>query len=174
MRKINNIIYTFLLVSVLILMNINCVGAYNNINFKNITSEDGLSQATVETLIQDTNGYIWIGTNDGLNRYNGYDFKVYKHDEESENSITNNYIVDIKEDKSGNIWVGTANGLSKINTKDDLITNYNRTDEEQSLSHYNIGDILVTKSGKVLVGTPDGLNIYDEKSDKSHHHDQVK
>lgn len=160
------IIYMLLLIILLITTNIVYVSAYNNINFKNITSEDGLSQGTVETIIQDDQGYIWLGTNDGLCRYNGYEFKIYKHDEELENSITNNYIVDIKQDNSGNIWVGTANGLSKIDTKTDLITNYNMNDEEKSLSHYNIGDILITKSGDVLVGTSDGLNIYNEKKDE--------
>ena len=160
------IIYMLLLIILLITTNIVYVSAYNNINFKNITSEDGLSQGTVETIIQDDQGYIWLGTNDGLCRYNGYEFKIYKHDEELENSITNNYIVDIKQDNSGNIWGGTANGLSKIDTKTDLITNYNMNDEEKSLSHYNIGDILITKSGDVLVGTSDGLNIYNEKKDE--------
>lgn len=160
------IIYMLLLIILLITTNIVYVSAYNNINFKNITSEDGLSQGTVETIIQDDQGYIWLGTNDGLCRYNGYEFKIYKHDEELENSITNNYIVDIKQDNLGNIWVGTANGLSKIDTKTDLITNYNMNDEEKSLSHYNIGDILITKSGDVLVGTSDGLNIYNEKKDE--------
>ena len=155
-----------LLISLIITTNIVYVSAYTNINFKNITSEDGLSQGTVETIIQDDKGYMWLGTNDGLCRYNGYEFKIYKHDEESKNSITNNYIVDIKQDKSGNIWVGTANGLSKIDTKTDTITNYNMNDEEKKLSHYNIGDILITKSGDVLVGTSDGLNIYDEKKDE--------
>ena len=155
------IIYMLLLIILLITTNIVYVSAYNNINFKNITSEDGLSQGTVETIIQDDQGYIWLGTNDGLCRYNGYEFKIYKHDEELENSITNNYIVDIKQHNSGNIWVGTANGLSKIDTKTDLITNYNMNDEYKSLSHYNIGDILITKSGDVLVGTSDGLNIYN-------------
>ena len=161
-----DIIYMLLLIILLITTNIVYVSAYNNINFKNITSEDGLSQGTVETIIQDDQGYIWLGTNDGLCRYNGYEFKIYKHDEELENSITNNYIVDIKQDNLGNIWVGTANGLSKIDTKTDLITNYNMNDEEKSLSHYNIGDILITKSGDVLVGTSDGLNIYNEKKDE--------
>ena len=160
------IIYMLLLIILLITTNIVYVSAYNNINFKNITSEDGLSQGTVETIIQDDQGYIWLGTNDGLCKYNGYEFKIYKHDEELENSITNNYIVDIKQDNSGNIWGGTANGLSKIDTKTDLITNYNMNDEEKSLSHYNIGDILITKSGDVLVGTSDGLNIYNEKKDE--------
>ena len=159
-------IYMFLLLTFLMSINTLYVSAYTNINFKHITGEDGLSQGTVETMIQDNKGYMWFGTNDGLCRYNGYEFKIYKHDEESKNSITNNYIVDIKEDKSGNIWVGTANGLSKIDPNTDLITNYNMNDEEKSLSHYNIGDILITKSGDVLVATSDGLNIYDEKNDK--------
>ena len=73
-----------------------------NYNFKNITSEDGLSQSTVETIYQDSKGYIWIGTNDGLDRYNGYEFKQYKYNKNDKNSIANNYIIDIMEDKDGN------------------------------------------------------------------------
>ena len=95
-----------------------------NYNFKNITSEDGLSQSTVETIYQDSKGYIWIGTNDGLDRYNGYEFKHYKHDKYDKNSIANNYIVDIIEDKNGYIWVSTTNGLSRIDTDKDEIKNY--------------------------------------------------
>ena len=76
------IIYVLLLISLIITTNIVYVSAYTNINFKNITSEDGLSQGTVETIIQDDKGYMWLGTNDGLCRYNGYEFKIYKHDEE--------------------------------------------------------------------------------------------
>ena len=71
------------------------VYAKEQINFKNITIEDGLIQGTVEALFQDSKGYIWIGTNDGLCRYNGYQFNVYRV-EENNNSINNNYILDIK------------------------------------------------------------------------------
>ena len=79
-----------------------------NFNFKNITIEDGLSQSTVKTIYQDSKGYIWIGTDDGLNRYNGYEFKHYKHDKYDKNSIANDYICDIIEDKNGYIWVSTT------------------------------------------------------------------
>lgn len=160
------LMYLLSLISVLIGINIDEIFAYNSINFKNITNEDGLPQASAEAIIQDDNGYIWIATNDGLCRYNGYEFKVYKHDEDNENSITNNYIVDIKQDLKGNIWIGTANGLSKLNPKTDVITNYNMGEKERNLSHYNIGDILITECGRVLVGTSDGLNLYDEEHDK--------
>lgn len=137
----------------------------HDIKFKNITNEDGLSQATVETIIQDKQGYIWIGTNDGLNRYNGYEFEVYRHDQESKNSITNNYIVDLQEDNEGNIWVGTANGLSKINLNG-KITNYFSSKDNGNLSHNNIGDILITKEGEVIVATSNGLNVYDKEKDE--------
>ena len=139
--------------------------AYDNINFRNITIEDGLSQATVETILQDSKGYIWLGTNDGLNRYNGYEFKVYRHEKNNLNSIVNNYIVDLKEDLEGNIWVGTANGVSKISYDNETITNYLDGEDEGSLSHYNIGEILLLSDGRILIGTSDGLNLYDEYTD---------
>ncbi|RDY27159.1 histidine kinase [Romboutsia weinsteinii] len=158
---------TAIIIGIFLLSMYKCdVYAYTNINFRNITNEDGLSQVTVETIIQDKQGYIWIGTNDGLNRYNGYEFKVYRHSDEIENTISNNYIVDLQEDRKGYIWVGTANGLSKIDPKTQIIENYFTSEDKGNLSHYNIGDILITNSGDVLVGTSDGLNIYDEKNNR--------
>lgn len=117
-------------------------------------------------MIQDSKGYIWIGTNDGLNRYNGYDFKVYRHDEDVENTIANNYIVDLKEDNEGNIWAGTAKGLSKINTRTDEIKNYYSEINNGGLSHYNIGEVLITKDREIIVGTSDGINIYNKEKDE--------
>ena len=67
--------------------------------FNNISIEDGLSQATVETMMQDSKGYIWLGTNDGLDRYNGYTFKKYSYEKGQENSLVNSYILD-KYDKN--------------------------------------------------------------------------
>lgn len=137
-----------------------------SLNFKNITIEDGLSQSTVEAIYQDSRGYIWIGTNDGLNRYNGYEFKHYKHDKYDENSIANNYIVDIIEDKNGYIWVSTIGGLSKINPDTDKVKNYYSKEDSGNLSNNNLWQILCTKDNKIIASTVDGLNLYDEKNDK--------
>lgn len=137
-----------------------------DINFKNIKVEDGLSQSTVEAMYQDSEGYIWMGTNDGLNKYNGYEFEVYRYNSKSENSIANNYIVDINEDKKGNIWVGTAHGVSKIESKSKKITNYYAQEDKGNLSHNNIGDILITDNNDIIIGTTNGVNIYNEKEDK--------
>lgn len=136
-----------------------------NYNFKNITIEDGLSQSTVETIYQDSKGYIWIGTNDGLDRYNGYEFKYYKHDKDNKNSIPNNYIVDIIEDKNGHIWVSTINGLSRIDTNTDEVKNYSSDKNNGNLSDNNLWQILYTTEGKFLVSSINGLNLYDEEND---------
>ena len=134
-------------------------------NFKNITIEDGLSQSTVETIYQDSKGYIWIGTNDGLDRYNGYEFKHYKHDKYDKNSIANNYIVDIIEDKNGYIWVSTTNGLSRIDTDKDEIKNYYSEKDNGNLLDSNIWRILYTREGKLIVFGINGVNLYDEEKD---------
>ena len=135
-------------------------------NFKKITIEDGLSQSTVETIYQYSKGYIWIGTNDGLDRYNGYEFKHYKHDKYDKNSIANNYIVDIIEDKNGYIWVSTIGGLSRINPDKDEIKNYYSKEDSGNLSNSNLWQILCTKDNRLIASTIDGLNVYDKNKDK--------
>lgn len=109
-----------------------------------------MSQSTVETIFQDSRGYIWIGTNDGLNRYNGYEFKQYKYDKYDKNSIANNYIVNITEDKNGYIWVSTIGGLSKINVDKDEIKNYYSKENSGNLSNNNLWQILCTKDNRII------------------------
>lgn len=131
-------------------------------NFNHIGVNDGFSQGTVETLLEDKNSYIWIGTNDGLERYNGYDFKHYKYDKYDENTISNNYIVDIIECDKGYIWVSTINGLNRIDSVNDEVKRYK---EEDGLPNNNLWELLYTTSGKLLVSSVNGLGLYDEKND---------
>ena len=136
-----------------------------NFNFKNITIEDGLSQSTVKTIYQDSKGYIWVGTDAGLNRYNGYEFKQYKHDEYNKNSISHNYIIDITEDKNGHIWVSTISGLTRIDTDKDEIKNYYSEKDNGNLLDSNRWRLLTTKEGKLIVFGINGVNLYDEEKD---------
>lgn len=140
--------------------------AQESINFKNITINQGLSQGTVQAIEQDSKGRIWIGTNDGLNVYNGYEFKVYGQKKDPKKGIANSYIIDIKEDKKGNLWVATIGGVSKINTETDSIKNYYNSKDNGNLSDSSVYDILINKDGKVLIATANGVDIYDEKNDK--------
>ena len=134
-------------------------------NFENLTIENGLSQATAEAIIQDSKGYIWIGTNDGLNRYNGTDIKVFKSDKEAENSIISSYITALGEDKYGNLWIGTDEGLSKIDLSDYSIKNYRYHNNNKDKPYHAILTIYVDNNGKVYMGNNDGVYVYNEKKD---------
>ena len=134
-----------------------------NLIFNNINIEQGISQSTIEAIFQDSEGYLWLGTNDGLNRYNGYEFKIYNY-EEYQNSISHNGITDITEDKYGNIWVNTVSGVNKINKKTEKISNY--TELNGKIKEDSTTEIIVTKDNNILVGTYEGLNIYNAKEDR--------
>jgi len=86
--------------------------------FEHITVKDGLSLSYVTSIAQDKNGYVWFGTQDGLNKYDGFSFVVYKHDPFDDGSIPSGDIIDILVDKKGKIWLGTdGGGLASFDTK---------------------------------------------------------
>ena len=133
--------------------------------FRRITVNDGLSQTTAQYLFQDSKGYMWIGTVDGLNKYNGHKFEVYRYRDGSNKSISSNYISTINEDKEGNIWVGTENGLNKIDSKTDTVKIYSAGDKGCNLSDDNITEILIDSNDDIFVATTNGLNLYDKEND---------
>lgn len=101
----------------------------NNYYFKKIDLSEGLSQSTIFNIIQDHKGYLWFGTADGLNRYDGYNFRVYVTNPLDSSSISDNGISSIHEDKEGNIWIGTINGvLNKLDRRTDKFHRYYITD----------------------------------------------
>ncbi|KQC29943.1 hybrid sensor histidine kinase/response regulator transcription factor [Flagellimonas eckloniae] len=92
-------------------------GQFNNFKFENLDTVDGLSSSTCLTIFQDREGFLWFGTIDGLNKYDGYEFEIYKSILNDSTSISNNRINAIEEDLLGNLWVGTNNGLNCFNKK---------------------------------------------------------
>ena len=91
------------------------------LSFSYITSEDGISQSEVYCFLQDSGGYMWIGTLDGLNRYDGYTVKTFQMSEEDTNGLIHNTIFSLAEDKFGRIWIGTAEGLNLYNPETQLM-----------------------------------------------------
>ena len=169
-RNIFKLCNILILTLVLILKykNIPVYGLINNeknINFKSITIEDGLSQTTVQYIFQDSRGYMWFATTDGLNRYNGEEFKIYRYNKGKNTSITGNFVVAINEDSEGNIWVGTSRGLNRIDPKTNEIKHYLPNIDGCNISDYNITEIYIDSNNDMYVSTANGLNIYDKEND---------
>ena len=89
--------------------------AQDDIHFHHLTVADGLSQNTISAILHDSRGFMWFGTQDGLNRYDGYEFRVFRHDRDDSNSLSANWIWSVDEDSSGHIWASTfGGGLSRF------------------------------------------------------------
>ena len=115
-----------------------------NLQFEQITTEDGLSQSAVMVIAQDDRGYIWIGTQEGLNRYDGYEFKVFEHDASDKNSLPDDWVWSLLVDHKGRLWVGTNDGgLSRYDADKDNFVNYQHIPEAtNSLNSNQVGFIL--------------------------------
>ena len=109
--------------------------------FKNLNSDAGLSSNSINVIFRDAQGYLWIGTNFGLNRYDGYNMKVYKQDLSKPKSIKNNYINSIIQDAEGMLWVQTKTGISVYNYNTESFEN----DYASILKNRNITDNFVEK-----------------------------
>ncbi len=137
--------------------------AQKNLKFEHLTIEDGLSQGTVESIIQDSRGFIWFATRDGLNRYDGRDFKVFKHVRDDTSSLSNNFTRRIIEDSDGFLWVCTKNGLNRFDPDTERFQRYyNLPGNGNSLSSNNVLRVCQDKSGLLWIGTwGGGLNSLD-------------
>ncbi|MBD0724708.1 hybrid sensor histidine kinase/response regulator [Flavobacterium sp. L1I52] len=133
--------------------------------FKHLSTADGLSQNSAITIIQDDLGQVWIGTRDGLNKYDGSKFTIYRHNRANPLSISNSDILCLKQDSDGYIWVGTAIGLNKYNPQNDSFKTYFTNKEKTTLRDNTIWAIKELSNKELWVGTPSGLSIYDKAQD---------
>ena len=134
------------------------------LEFEHISIENGLSQSTVFTILQDRNGFLWFGTQDGLNRFDGYNFKVFKHDPTDSLSLSDNWVTSISEDHTGNIWVGTlGGGLCQFDPVREKFSTYLYTSDNKDNAVYNRVQVVLEDSDRQLwVGTEGGgLNKLD-------------
>ena len=119
---------------------------------------DGLSQYSVQSLLQDSRGFIWLGTQDGLNRFDGYSFKIYKHDPYNNKSLSANSIKAIVEDNDQQLWVGTDHGLNKYNNLNGEFERIALPNENGDLTYdQRIESIIQDQDGIIWVGTYSGL-----------------
>ena len=135
--------------------------------FKNLSVQNGLSQNTVNTILQDKQGFMWFGTKDGLNRYDGLSFRKFKHDDRSQRSIGNNFITALYEDEKGNIWVGTDVGLYIYYPEKDFFEHFTRLSVENTKIEHTVTAISGDNQGCVWVAVESqGLFCYELEKEK--------
>lgn len=135
--------------------------------FKNLSVQNGLSQNTVNTILQDKQGFMWFGTKDGLNRYDGLSFRKFKHDDRSQRSIGNNFITALYEDEKGNIWVGTDVGLYIYYPERDFFEHFTGLSAENTKIEHTVTAISGDNQGCVWVAVESqGLFCYELEKGK--------
>lgn len=135
--------------------------------FKNLSVQNGLSQNTVNAILQDKQGFMWFGTKDGLNRYDGLTFRKFKHDDRSSRGIGNNFIKALYEDTEGNIWVGTDVGLYIYYPEKDLFRHFAELSIENTKIEHTVTTITEDEKGCVWIAVEaQGLFCYDLKQGK--------
>lgn len=135
----------------------------NKYRLKNFSTTDGLSQSSVIAIHQDKLGQMWFGTRDGLNKYDGSRFTVFRNDVNDKSSISNNDILAIAEDNLGKIWVGTYNGLNCYDPVSNKFTRYLHTKANHTISNNAVWSIKEI-GGEMWFGTSKGLTILNKST----------
>jgi signal transduction histidine kinase/ligand-binding sensor domain-containing protein/CheY-like chemotaxis protein len=129
-----------------------------HLSFEHLGTAQGLSQSNVLCSLQDSRGFMWFGTREGLNKYNGYSFTVYKNEVGDDRSLSNNLVYDMVEDSRGDLWIGTwGGGIDRFDRKNDQFTHFrHRPDDAGSLSSNLVLALLKDSRGMLWIGTEDG------------------
>jgi signal transduction histidine kinase/CheY-like chemotaxis protein/ligand-binding sensor domain-containing protein len=160
-RFLENLIPVVLLVFVAIFP---LHGHDDHIRFDHLTLEDGLSHSSVQNILKDSQGFMWFGTSDGLNRYDGYKMIQYRHNTRDQRSISGNRIMALIEDTQGYLWVGyRQGGLDRYDPRYEVFQHYrHQPGNNNSLSNNHVTTLCAGKEGKLWVGTSGGgLNLLD-------------
>lgn len=130
--------------------------------FESLSIRDGLSQNTIHTILQDSKGFMWFGTKDGLNRYDGLFFKKFKYDREDGRSIGDNYIISLYEDVNGNIWIGTDVGLYVYYPETEIFEPFKQLSIENTRIDHTVSMVKGDNYGHIWIAVErQGLFCYD-------------
>jgi ligand-binding sensor domain-containing protein/signal transduction histidine kinase len=153
------------------------LSAGQHLRFENISTEQGLSQSTVTAILQDSQGFMWFGTEGGLNKYDGYQFSVYEHDLDNPQSLSDDSVRAIYEDRDGTLWIGTTVGLDRLDRSTDTFVHHQQalagsdipTGIWVSVIHQDLlGTLWVGTEGSGLIALDlrtDQFTVYKHSSD---------
>lgn len=134
-----------------------CYGQPSVFRFENITNEQGITDRVVNAIIQDTQGFIWIASIDGLTRYDGYNAVVYRHKNNDIHSLSDNEVYALCTDGDGNLWIGTRNGLNRYDAVYDRFDSFlHDSTDKNSLASNEIFSLAKDAAGTIWIGTYNG------------------
>jgi two-component system sensor histidine kinase ChiS len=141
----------------------------NDIRFEHLSVNDGLSNNIIWSILQDSREFMWFGTEDGLNKYDGYTFTIYRHDPDDSLSISGNYIRSMYESHYGGnhvLWIGTKSGLNRLDLETEKFTRYPISDDKTGLSNDYITSIYEDNSSELWIGAISGMKRLNRRTGK--------
>lgn len=163
---------SFIKNTIFILLCLTCqIATAQNLKFKHIGIDAGLSNSTIECILQDHRGFIWFGTRDGLNKYDGEHITVYRHDKDS-SSLSDNFIRHIYEDRNKKLWIGTSNGLNRFDPESNKFKRYpSALNNKKSSGNNDVRAVEENESGLWIATSGGPLNLLDKKNNTIRHFD---
>lgn len=150
-------------------------GEFPNLYFNRISINDGLSQRRVSCIVQDTEGFIWFGTDNGLNRWDGTDFRVFRHDPDDSTSLSSSAVNCLTVDSDGNLWIGCDSGVCMYDRNSG---NFRRLEVSgntaRAVNGMRITAIHDDGKGSVWLGSYEGLMKYDKKTRSINHYSFIR
>ncbi|SFF68214.1 Signal transduction histidine kinase [Salegentibacter agarivorans] len=163
MRKFWFLKYSLVIINLLFTGSLLLFAQEAQISFERITTNDGLSQSDINSIYQDQAGFMWFGTHDGLNKFDGYNIEVYKPQTQISHSISSNLVFAITGDEKGNLWIGTTGGgLNFYNSNTKQFTTFKHEENNpKSLISNHVNNVFLDSRNKLWIGTNKGLNMLD-------------
>lgn len=129
------------------------------LRFQHLGTQEGLSTTTVHAIVQDADGFMWFGTEDGLNKYDGYNFTVYKHRKMDSTTLSNSAINTLLVDRMGGLWIGTIGGLNYFDKSEGVFHSIgDDTGKKGKLPDKRVRAVYEDKTGNIWIGTEKGLS----------------
>jgi signal transduction histidine kinase/ligand-binding sensor domain-containing protein/CheY-like chemotaxis protein len=140
--------------------------------FEHVTMRDGLSMSTVNSILQDSQGYVWLATEAGLNRYDGYTIRQFRRERGNEHGLASDYVWSIAEDARGDIWLATdGGGVARWERRTEKFQQFRHDPAQpQSLASDGVRALLIDSQGRIWAGTKDqGLDVLDPNTGQARH-----
>lgn len=157
-----NRLYQLILILQLLFVSLPAFSQYGASNIFSFSTEQGLTQSNVNTILKDRDGFIWLGTDDGLNRFDSHQFKIYRHDASDSLSLSGNEVISLLEDTQGRLWVGTAHG-DALNLLDRNTSHFkkflNKNEDGSSIAQNSALCIAEDSEQNIWVGTHNGIRL---------------